>query len=295
MGLCFSKNNYNNTDLISNKNTACCNVSDFERRVYPIIDCLELSNFEKNIIRKRYIKLVLSYQKQYETIHFRYNLCRLLISIGSMLLPTLQTIQNNDNVANFSNEVFWVAIGTSLTVLISNNIISMFSLDRRYVMYAITCEKLKSTGWQFFELSGIFMNNNHRNNYTKFWNEIEKIIKLQIIAEYNTDDKGSKDIDNYNKLLEENNKNKNLENIKSSQIFQDYNENTKDLTDTFDNHNDIKKKLYIKLENEHNNIDNNIDNNLNIINNNDIENQLNTNTENELYKLQTEIVKKKQT
>ena len=171
----------------------CCAYSDFERRVYPIIDNLDISPFKKNIIRKRYVKLVLNYEAQYDITHYRYNLCRVLISVGSMMLPTLQTIQNNENVASIKDEIFWSAIGTSLTVMICNNIISMFTLDRRYIMYAVTCEKLKSIGWQYFEESGMFANSSHSGNYIKFWNEIEKTIKLQIMSEFSSDDKHSKD------------------------------------------------------------------------------------------------------
>ena len=54
------------------------------------------------------------------------------------------------------DEIFWAAIATSLSVMISNNLISMFSLDRRYIMYAVTAEKLKAVGWKYFELSDMF-------------------------------------------------------------------------------------------------------------------------------------------
>ena len=88
---CFSKKD-KDTNLDTNKNS--CSYTDFERRVYPIIDSLNLTNFQRNIIRKRYVKLVLSYEAKYSQTHYRYNSCRLLISVGSMILPTLQTIQN---------------------------------------------------------------------------------------------------------------------------------------------------------------------------------------------------------
>ena len=194
MGLCFTKQT-NEDSMNSTKGGGCCVYSDFERRVYPIIDNLNISPFKKNIIRKRYVKLVLNYETHYDVTHYRYNLCRILISVGSMMLPTLQTIQNNENVASIKDEIFWSAIGTSLTVMVCNNVISMFALDRRYIMYAVTAEKLKSIGWQYFEESGIFANSSHSLNYTKFWNEIEKTIKLQIMSEFSSDDKSHKDDD----------------------------------------------------------------------------------------------------
>jgi len=350
MGACFTRQKTSN-DLVTTKNTSCCNKSDFERRIYPIIDCLDLSNFQKNIIRKRYVKLVLNYEKHYEITHKRYNTCRILISVGSMILPTLQTVQNNENVASFKNEIFWSAIGTSLTVMIANNLISMFTLDTRYLMYAITCEKLKAIGWQYFESSGMFMNNDHEGNYVKFWNEVEKIIKLQIISEFSgSDDKSSKDIDSEFDILEDkikqkklskydienqitnnsdlnnqnlnnqnlnnqnlnnqnlnnqnlnnqnlNNQNLNNQNLNNQVINNDLN---KDIIDNVIN-NDLKKDI---VDNVINNdlkkdiVDNVINNDFkkNIIDNvnielNNVNDNLNkeTNTEEELFKIRTEIM-----
>ena len=302
MGACFTRQKTSN-DLVTTKNTSCCNKSDFERRIYPIIDCLDLSNFQKNIIRKRYVKLVLNYEKHYEITHKRYNTCRILISVGSMILPTLQTVQNNENVASFKNEIFWSAIGTSLTVMIANNLISMFTLDTRYLMYAITCEKLKAIGWQYFESSGMFMNNDHEGNYVKFWNEVEKIIKLQIISEFSgSDDKSSKDIDSEFDILEDkikqkklskydienqitNNSDLNNQNLNNQVINNDLN---KDIIDNVIN-NDLKKDIVDNVIN--NDFKKNIIDNVNIELNN-VNDNLNkeTNTEEELFKIRTEIM-----
>ena len=105
-----------------------------------------------------------------------------------MILPTLQTIQNNETVVAYKDEIFWAAIGTSLGVMISNNLISMFSLDRKYIMYAVTAEKLKAIGWKYFELSDMFSTKTHLENWVLFWNEVEKIKRLQVIAEFTDND-----------------------------------------------------------------------------------------------------------
>ena len=34
-----------------------------------------------------------------QNINRKYNICSVIISVGSMILPTLQTIQNNETVA----------------------------------------------------------------------------------------------------------------------------------------------------------------------------------------------------
>ena len=83
--------------------------------------------------------------------------------------------------------IYWCAIGTSLSVMISNNLISMFELDKKYIMYSVTVEKLKSLDGNFFELSDMFAGKTHSENWILFWNEIEHIKKLQI-SEYSSHD-----------------------------------------------------------------------------------------------------------
>ena len=181
-----------------------CNNHPFEKKVDTLVSALPLNDYKKKLIKKRFVNEVVFYETNSAKLHYRYNMCRFVISIGSMILPTLQTIQNNENVADFKDELFWTAIFTSLSVMVANNIISMFTLDRRYIMYAVTKEKLKAVGWKYFELSGMFTGRTHSENWVLFWNEIEKIKKLQIIAEYTDhDDKKDDESPGVNKEMEE--------------------------------------------------------------------------------------------
>ena len=187
MGGCFS---YDKKAALESNKCSSCSLDEFEKRINPLIENIKLSKYKRNILKKRYSKLVVYYDNYAANIRWKYNTCRIVISIGSMILPTLQTIQNNENVAFIKDEIFWAAIATSLSVMISNNLISMFALDRRYIMYAVTAEKLKAVGWKYFELSDIFSNKTHIENWILFWNEVEKIKKLQVMSEFtDSDDK----------------------------------------------------------------------------------------------------------
>ena len=48
------------------------------------------------------------------------------------------------------------------------------------------CRKIKAVGWKYFELSDMFCTKTHLENWS-LWNEVEKIKRLQVIAEF-TDD-----------------------------------------------------------------------------------------------------------
>jgi hypothetical protein len=188
MGGCLSCESGSKKPSLESSRWSDCSLEEFEKRVNPLIDNIKLSKYRRNILKKRYTKLVIYYENYAADINKKYNICRLIISVGSMILPTLQTIQNNESVASYKDEIFWAAIGTSLSVMISNNLISMFSLDRKYVMYAVTAEKLKAVGWKYFELSDMFSTKTHIENWVLFWNEVEKIKKLQVIAEFTDND-----------------------------------------------------------------------------------------------------------
>ena len=185
MGGCFS---YDKKAALESNKCSSCSLDGFEKRINPLIDNIDLCKYKRNILKKRYAKLVVYYDNYAANIRWKYNVCRIVISIGSMILPTLQTIQNNENVAFIKDEIFWAAIATSLSVMISNNLISMFALDRRYIMYAVTAEKLKAVGWKYFELSDMFSNKSHIENWILFWNEVEKIKKLQVLSEFTDND-----------------------------------------------------------------------------------------------------------
>ena len=81
-----------------------------------------------------------------------------------------------------------LAIGTSLSVMISNNLISMFALDRKYIMYAVTAEKLKglSDGNILNYLICFALKHISKIGFF-FGTKSEKIKRLQVIAEF-TDD-----------------------------------------------------------------------------------------------------------
>ena len=240
-------------------NKYSCYMSDFEKRIYPLIDHIKLHKYQRSILKKRFVKLVANYEELSTSVIWRYNSCRLVISIGSMILPTLQTIQTSENISDYKDYIYWSAIGTSLSVMISNNLISMFELDKKYIMYSVTAEKMKSLGWKYFELSDIFANKTHSANWILFWNEIENIKKMQILSEYSShDDKSSNDngIDFEDSL------------IKSSRYESD------DESEEFP-----KKQTNIELENIiidkiNNNVDDKINNNVDDKINNNVDNQI---------------------
>ena len=117
----------------------CCGPIDppFDRKIKSVIDPLvltdnpEKSERMKRILRKRFVSQVLLYEYKATRVGRRYNTLRFIVTVGSMILPTLQTIQSDPKVDSIEDYVFWAAIGTSLTVMIANGMIQMFGFDKK--------------------------------------------------------------------------------------------------------------------------------------------------------------------
>ena len=162
----------------------CCKVGGFEVRVNSVLEALPLTFEQKRIIRKRLVKQVVNLEEDSKKVTKRYNFCRIVIGIGSMALPSLQGLQGQENTKGYEVELFWAAIFFSLSVMTANSFISMFQLDKNYILYNVTLEKLKVVMWKYFEQSGQFTGKTYSENWVPFWNEIEKLKSLHVTSEF---------------------------------------------------------------------------------------------------------------
>lgn len=184
---------------------SCCKSIDppFDIKVQSVLESLRLNKNQekhermKRILRKRFVSQIVLYEFKSRRVSRRYNILRTLITIGSMVLPTLQTIQTDPKVDHIENYIFWASIGTSLVVMISNGMIQMFSYDKKHTVYHLAVEKMKSTGWQWLERSGRYSKNPdgsdalYEDNWAMFWNDLERIKSLTVGSIYGGDDMNS--------------------------------------------------------------------------------------------------------
>jgi hypothetical protein len=172
----------------------------FDRKIKSVIEPLVLSDDSeksdrmKRILNKRFVSQVLLYEYKATRVGRRYNTLRFIVTVGSMILPTLQTIQSDPKVDSIEDSVFWAAIGTSLTVMVANGMIQMFGFDKKYTIYHLAVEKMKAIGWQWLERSGKYSMNedgspaDYCDNWAVFWNDLEKVKSLTVGSIYGGED-----------------------------------------------------------------------------------------------------------
>ena len=170
---------------------SCCDKEPtFGTKVRSIVDRIKFSDDEeenllkRKIVYKRFVTQVMYYESAAASVSLQYNFLRLMITIGSMFLPTLQTIQGNKKVIEYDIYIYWSSIIVSLIIMVCNGLVTLFKIDRTHVLYNLTSEKLKRAGWNYIERSGDYQFNkdgsiaNYSDNLIQFFNEIEQI-KLQ--------------------------------------------------------------------------------------------------------------------
>lgn len=161
-----------------------------------ILEELDLTHVQKEIIRTRYLSILENFQRRtrsYSTIFF---IGHFMITVGSLLVPALMSIQNSDKDMTFSGvnfpiHMYWATFIISVLVTTFNGILTLFKVDKKYYFLNTTLERLRSEGWQFFGLTGRYSGHliNHRqpthtNQFMFFIHYVEKIKMKQVEEEY---------------------------------------------------------------------------------------------------------------
>jgi Protein of unknown function (DUF4231) len=153
-----------------------------------IIDKLELSTIQKDIIKDRYISLVEETRNRASNISILYHTSHLIVTVGSLIVPALMSIQ----YMTAENQLYWITWVISLLVTTSNGLLTLFKIDKKYLYLHTNTERLTSEGWQYTQLSGRYSGfhtpgkqPSHANQFIFFCHTVEKIRMREIDDEYN--------------------------------------------------------------------------------------------------------------
>jgi hypothetical protein len=149
-----------------------------------------LTPLQIRIIELRYCNLIIILRKRLFYIDVFYHTSRAFISLGSVAIPALLSIQS-PTAPHSSIDLYWLTWTISLIVTILHNFTSLFRFDKKFFGLHGTFERLKSEGWQFLELSGHYSGHHgpypptHENQFIYFVNAVERISARQVQEEYN--------------------------------------------------------------------------------------------------------------
>jgi hypothetical protein len=178
-----------NRAIQSNQSTQSTYDDSYANQVNGIIDTLILdSETDRGILKSRFLSEVVDYERRKLKTKKYYDIFRFIVTTGSILLPAILSLGQMDPTKlpkNFAQITYWSSWTISLMVTASNGFLQLFSLDKNYFEYALTTEQLKTEGWQFFQLSGKYEDDeSHQEAYKDFSKSIENIKRKQVEKEY---------------------------------------------------------------------------------------------------------------
>ena len=165
------------------------------------MDGLKLSYHQKLSIKHRFLSLLQEYTYRSKRYSNAFHTLRIIISVGSLIVPALlsvqftggssSTSQTASNQVTTSTTVYWVVWVLSLCVTISNALMTLMKIDKKYYTLHTTLHQIVSEGWLYIELSGKYSGfktpsdiPTHANQYVYFCQTLEKIRMKQVAEEY---------------------------------------------------------------------------------------------------------------
>lgn len=144
-----------------------------------IIESLNLPELYQHFLTSRWLDQLLWMEAQAGKARNRYYTLRLITIIGGVALPALVSL--NINNADIRDSIVWLTFSLSQIVAMSAAIEEFFHYGERWRHYRRTAESLKTQGWQFFQLTGSYVNCiNHEQAFTAFASQIEDIIQRDV-------------------------------------------------------------------------------------------------------------------
>jgi hypothetical protein len=117
---------------------------------------------------------------------------RSIVTIGSLIVPALLSIQNGGGGLNaYANELYWLTWTTSLLVTMFNGILTLFKIEKKYIYLNTLQEQVRSEGWQYVQLTGKYGGHHyssqistHKNELIHFTHSLERIKLNQTNEEF---------------------------------------------------------------------------------------------------------------
>jgi len=158
------------------------NGNNEDKRQFPeafteVLKTCSLTGRSKLIIRQRFLNMYRYYRKKYKYSNLLHNSSRIIVTIGSIIIPALLTLDNEiSNRSVTSQTLYYVTFSVSLAVTLTNSLAELTQISKKYYTYATVKESLVTEGWSFLSLSGKYkIYTDHSECWRKFLNKIEKL------------------------------------------------------------------------------------------------------------------------
>ncbi|MBF2084273.1 DUF4231 domain-containing protein [Thermoleptolyngbya sp. C42_A2020_037] len=145
-----------------------------------LFNTLELDETQRHYLRSRWLDQVLWMENKAGRARDRYYRLRLTTIIGGVLVPVLVSLNNVDN-RNADAIIRWSTVGISTVVAACAAVEEFFKYGERWRHYRRSVESLKTQGWQFSQLTGLYAQYpTHEEAFDFFASQVEDIIQKDV-------------------------------------------------------------------------------------------------------------------
>lgn len=142
---------------------------------------IQLSDLNRIIFKTRYLVFLLVTERRRNSMKVWYYGLRAFIHTGTLVTPAILSWQLFSTVNINGTIVAWAVWAMTILVSVFTGFITIYDLDRKYILYDISTELLHKEIWRFLQLSGHYQNPDrvvtHDEVFILFCNNMEEIIK----------------------------------------------------------------------------------------------------------------------
>jgi hypothetical protein len=119
-----------------------------------LIEELDLADSQKRYLRSRWLDQIVWLEKKAKQNQRLYYTLRVIAIVGGVIVPALVSL--NVREGDVASAIAWTTFAVSLVVAIAVAVEGFFRYGERWRHYRRTVELMKSQGWQFYELAGVY-------------------------------------------------------------------------------------------------------------------------------------------
>ena len=142
-----------------------------------LIDAIELPDLNKQFMRARWLDQVMWMEQKALDALWWYRVLRLTTIIGGVIVPALVGLSVSGGWEMVTKVLTFFI---SLVVALSAAVDGFYRYGDRWRHYRGMVESLKSEGWQFLQLSGVYVNQTHLQAYPAFAARVEELSQEEV-------------------------------------------------------------------------------------------------------------------
>lgn len=155
--------------------------SGFAAKFTKLLENLELSRFEKDVILSRFVHVVQHTENQYLRTRLLFLILVNAITIAGVFITALTPLEKVVWMTPVGSMViFWIIWSLAIALTLANKWLYAFNIHKKYVLNIIILEKFYSEGWSFLSGIGHYQHCSLHEKYLLFCARIEKL-KLKSI------------------------------------------------------------------------------------------------------------------